>query len=371
MTTVRVDLGPRAYDIAIGHDEPAAEFARFARASLNGCWAGRTSRSAFLITDSNVAELAEPYAEALETIGLRPTRAVVPPGEASKSLDQAAQLYGQLAASRADRHTCVVAVGGGVVGDLAGFVAATYARGLSLLMIPTTLLAQVDSSVGGKVGVNHPAAKNLIGAFHQPAGVWIDLAHLRSLPERERRCGLAEVVKYGMILDADFFEFLEQNVEGLARGALDPTRRAVARSCELKARVVAQDETEQTGLRAVLNFGHTIGHAIEKVAGFGGGYQHGEAVAVGMVAEARLARAMGRVGPDLVDRLTHLLNRLGLPVHAPGLDPSALLAAMSLDKKNQGGQIRFVLPDRLGSVTETNAPGELIQAAIATTGAES
>ena len=363
MTAVRVDLGSRAYTIAIGHGE-ADLFGPFARASLGTTWAGRTSRSAFLVTDSNVAPLAEPYAEALETIGLRTSRAVVAPGEASKSLDQAGRLYGQLAALKADRHTCVVAVGGGVVGDLAGFVAATYARGLPLLMIPTSLLAQVDSSVGGKVGVNHPAAKNLIGAFHQPVGVWVDLAHLATLPVRERQCGLAEVVKYGMILDAEFFEFLEANADRLREGDLEVIHRAVARSCELKAEVVTQDETEQTGLRAVLNFGHTIGHAVEAVAGYGGGYQHGEAVAVGMVAEARLAQAMGRVGPDLVERLVHLLDRLGLPVQAPGLDPSALLAAMTLDKKNRGGQIRFVLPDRLGSVTETEAPGDRLRAVV-------
>ena len=366
MTRVHVDLGPRAYDVAIGHGS-AEDFARFARSSLDAGWAGRSSRSAFVVVDANVAGLAGPYEEALGSIGLHATRAVVPPGEGTKSLDRAGQLYGGLAAARADRHTCVVALGGGVVGDLAGFVAATYARGLPLLMIPTTLLAQVDSSVGGKVGVNHPAAKNLIGAFHQPAGVWIDLAHLDTLPARERRCGLAEVVKYGMILDADFFEFLDREADRLAAGEVEATRHAVARSCELKAEVVAADEFERTGIRAALNFGHTIGHAVEAVAGYGGGYQHGEAVAVGMVAEARLAERLGRIGGDVVARLAGLLGRLGLPVAAPGLAPEALHAAMALDKKNVGGRVRFVLPDRIGSVATTEAPDDLLRAVIEAT----
>src|SRR6185312_10445244 len=181
---------------------------------------------------------------------------------------------------KADRHTAVVPIGGGVIGDLAGFVAATYARGIPLVMVPTTLLAQVDSSVGGKVGVNHPGAKNIIGAFHQPSAVWIDTEILRMLPDREVRCGLAEVVKYGVILDVGFFGELEDRVDAILRRDDSVLRRIVARSCELKASVVSRDEREETGLRAVLNFGHTIGHAIEAVAGYDGPYQHGEAVAV-------------------------------------------------------------------------------------------
>jgi len=367
MTCVRVDLGLRGYDIEIRHEAPASDFARFARTCLDATWAGRGSRSALIVTDENVDGLSRPYAEALEAIGLRTVSAVVAPGEASKSLDQAARLYERLAGAKADRHTCVVGVGGGVVGDLAGFVAATYARGLPLLMIPTSLLAQVDSSVGGKVGVNHPSAKNLIGAFHQPVGVWIDLGHLKSLPDRERRCGLAEVVKHGMILDPEFFGFLEANAGLLGRGDSGSTRHAIARSCELKAGVVSADEYEQTGVRAILNFGHTVGHAVEAVAGYGGGYQHGEAVAVGMVAEARLAERMGKINPEAVDRLAGLLVRLGLPVAAPGLSVEALLAAMTLDKKNRGGQVRFVLPDRIGSVAEAEAPAELVREVVEAT----
>ena len=360
MTRVLVDLGPRSYPIAIGHEVPPADFARFTRERLNT--AGMTrSRAALVVTDRNVVNLAGPYLEALEGVGLRVELAEITPGEGSKSLATTAELYARLAEIRADRQTCVVAFGGGVVGDLTGFVAATYARGLPLLMVPTTLLAQVDSSVGGKVGVNLAAAKNLIGAFHQPVGVWIDSGHLQSLPARERRCGLAEVVKYGVILDPDFFAFLEANAEALAVGDPALTGRVIARSCELKASVVERDETERTGLRAVLNFGHTIGHAVEAVAGYGGGYQHGEAVAVGMVAEARLAEQLGRTSEPVADRLVALLARLGLPVAAPGLDSDALIAAMTLDKKNQGGQIRFVLPDRIGSVAETDAPADLLR----------
>ncbi len=221
-------------------------------------------------------------------------------------------------------------------------------------MVPTSLLAQVDSSVGGKVGINHPRAKNIIGAFHQPAGVWIDTKSLETLPPRELRCGLAEVVKYGVILDEEFFGFVEANAEAIL--ALDPAaiRRIVARSCELKADVVSKDEREETGLRAVLNFGHTIGHAIEAVAGYGGEFQHGEAVAAGMVAECRLAERLGWIGADLTERLVHLLGRLGLPTAAKGLDVDAMVEAMGRDKKNRGGKVRFVLPRKLGQVELTD-----------------
>lgn len=259
---------------------------------------------------------------------------------------------------KADRHVCVIAVGGGVMGDLAGFGAATYARGIPLFMIPTTLLSQVDSSVGGKVGINHPHAKNIIGAFHQPVGVWVDTSTLETLPVRELQCGLAEVVKYGVILDAAFFDELEANSQAILDRSPNALRRIIARSCELKADVVSRDEREETGLRAVLNFGHTIGHAIEAVAGYGGGFQHGEAVSVGMVAESRLAERLGWIGPDVTARLIRLLERFGLPTSAPGLDHQSLINAMGRDKKNRGGKIRFVLPERIGHVVLTDAPTE-------------
>ena len=354
---VTVQLGPRSYPIRVGGADPSG-FGPFARSALDASWSGRGCRQGLIVTDENLAPWAPRLVGALQRVEIAADVAVIPPGEASKQLDRAAGLYDPLIAMKADRHACVVALGGGVVGDLAGFVAATYARGLPLLMVPTSLLAQVDSSVGGKVGVNHPRAKNIIGAFHQPAGVWIDTESLATLPPRELRCGLAEVVKYGVILDGDFFTFLEESAAAIL--ALEPAaiRRVIVRSCELKADVVARDEREETGLRAVLNFGHTIGHAIEAVAGYSGAFRHGEAVAAGMVAECRLAERLGWIGTDATARLVALLERFGLPVAAPGLDPDELLDAMGRDKKNRGGRIRFVLPRAIGMVELTDEAGE-------------
>ncbi len=354
---VPVELGPRSYVVRVGNRRHDA-FGPFVREALDRSWAGRGSRKALLVADSNLAELglASAYEAALSAAGIAPETVLVPPGEGSKSLAGAARLYDALVAFKADRHTVIVALGGGVIGDLAGFVAATYARGLPLVMVPTTLLAQVDSSVGGKVGINHPDAKNLIGAFYQPVGVWIDTGTLDSLPLREVRCGLAEVVKYGVIMDAPFFADLERDA-GLIL-ARDPCAclRIVGRCCRLKAQVVVQDEREETGLRAILNFGHTVGHAIEAVAGYGGEFQHGEAVAVGMVAECRLAERLGWISPDVTGRLVRLLDRFRLPTSAPGLDQERLLEAMSRDKKNLGGKIRFVLPRTIGRVETTDLP---------------
>ena len=354
--TVHVELGPRSYDIRLVRRGTSEAFASFARSALAAGWGGRSCRSSLIVTDSGAAHLVEPIVAGLGAIEIRTERAILPAGEASKSLDRAAELYDALVRMSADRHTAVVAVGGGVVGDVAGFVAATYARGLPLLMVPTTLLAQVDSSVGGKVGVNHPRVKNIIGAFHQPTGVWIDAASLGTLPEREYRCGLAEVVKYGMILDAHLFQSLEQAAPRVAAREPEMVLRIVARSCELKADVVSRDEREENGLRAVLNFGHTVGHAIEAVAGYSGAYHHGEAVAVGMVAESRLAERLGWIEPAVTDRLTRLLDALGLPIAARGLDRGALVEAMARDKKNRDGRIRYVLPRAIGRVESTDAP---------------
>ncbi len=353
-THVRVELGPRSYEIRVvtGH---ANGFGTFARESLDATWSGRNCHRALLVTDENVAALQASYAAELARVGITASLAVIPSGEPSKSLAIASDLYDDLVRLRADRHTAIVALGGGVVGDLAGFVAATYGRGLPLLMVPTTLLAQVDSSVGGKVGVNHPRAKNIIGAFHQPVGVWIDTETLHSLPDREYRCGLAEVVKYGVILDAPFFAFLEENADAILARSPQPLRHTISRSCELKADVVSKDEREETGLRAMLNFGHTIGHAIESVAGYDGDYLHGEAVAVGMVAESRLAERLGWIKDDVTNRLRNLLEKFGLPVAPASLDPDALVEAMTRDKKNQKGRTRFVLPRRLGHVELTDA----------------
>jgi 3-dehydroquinate synthase len=355
--SVRVELGPRSYEVRVVSGTSGA-FGAFVRGALDTTWAGRSCQRALLVTDENVAPLAAPFITALRDFGITPTLALVPPGEGSKSLDRAADLYDDLVKLRADRHTAVVALGGGVVGDLAGFVAATYARGLPLVMVPTTLLAQVDSAVGGKVGVNHPRAKNVIGAFHQPAGVWADTETLATLPDRELRCGLAEVIKYGVILDAGFFEYLERNVEAILSREPEPLRRVVAESCRLKAAVVSRDEREETGQRAALNFGHTFGHAVESVTGYGSRFHHGEAVAVGMVAGCRLAERIGWLGPDTTARVLALTGRFGLPSTAPGIDPAALLDAMTRDKKNQKGKTRFVLPRAIGRVELTDAPGE-------------
>jgi 3-dehydroquinate synthase len=365
---VPVALGPRSYEVRIVTGQ-AAGFGPFVRDALDSTWSGQSCRSAMIVTDRHVAELGlvDPYRDALGAVGIAPGLAVQPPGEATKSLEYASLVFQSLAFAKADRHTMIVALGGGVIGDLAGFVAATYARGLPLVMVPTTLLAQVDSSVGGKVGVNLPGAKNIVGAFHQPVGVWIDTATLRTLPDRELRCGMAEVVKYGVILDGAFFEGLEDQVEAILGRDDRALRRIVARSCELKASVVSRDEREETGLRAVLNFGHTIGHAIEAVAGYEGPYQHGEAVAVGMVAEARLAGRLGWIGAEEVARIERLVGRLGLAISAPGLDPDRLIEAMGRDKKNRDGRIRFVLPRSIGRVELTDAADEAdVRAVLAT-----
>ncbi|MCR4412887.1 MAG: 3-dehydroquinate synthase [Thermoguttaceae bacterium] len=338
---VRVSLGPRSYDIEIeeGNLERTGEFV-----------ASRIKVShAVVITDEHVEEphgrrVAESLAEhaAADLV-------VVPAGEPSKSVATAAALWEKLLQLGTDRKSVVVAVGGGVIGDLAGFVAATFARGIPFFQVPTSLLAQVDSSVGGKVGINLPEAKNMVGAFLQPQGVLIDTATLETLPEREYRSGLGEVVKYGVILDADFFAYLETNVAGLLDRHPEVLSFTIARCCRLKADIVEQDEREETGLRAVLNYGHTFGHAFEALAGYGE-LLHGEAVAIGMDCAARLACRLGRVGPEFVQRQRRLLAALGLSTQGPLLEPDQVLRTMMHDKKVAHGRLRFVLPSRMGAV---------------------
>jgi len=274
----------------------------------------------------------------------------VAPGEGSKTIEVATRLLGEMLAAKADRKSLVVAVGGGVIGDLAGFVAATFTRGLRLVQVPTTLLAQVDSSVGGKTGVNLPAAKNMVGCFWQPRYVLIDPEVLASLPEREYLSGLAEIVKYGVILDPDLFEFIETHVAEIRARESAALVHLISRSCRLKADVVEKDEREETGLRAVLNYGHTFAHAFEAVAGYGQ-LLHGEAVSIGMHCAAILASALGRIPAALVERQRLLLTALNLPWRVPaGLNPAALIAAMRHDKKVEHGRLRLVLPTRLGHV---------------------
>jgi 3-dehydroquinate synthase len=343
MQTVRVNLGPRSYDIAITTREPAG-VGPCARAALP------KSQLALVIADSNTAVHGRAVESALAATGFRTRFATVPAGEESKSPRELARLYDALYDLAADRQTAVVAVGGGVVGDLAGYAAATYNRGLPLVMVPTSLLAMVDSSVGGKTGINHPKGKNLIGSFHQPAGVWIDTAYLDSLPEREFLSGLAEVVKYGVILDAEFFADLETNAAAVLARKPEVLVHIVARSCRLKADVVEKDEREETGLRAVLNYGHTFAHAFETVGGYGA-WLHGEAVAAGMVCASRLAEKLGMIDAELTRRQVRLLEAFGLPT-APrsGWATDDLIAVMKRDKKAAAGRMRFILPTRIGEV---------------------
>lgn len=308
--------------------------------------AARTPKAA-LISDANVAEhYLEPAMESLRTAGLAATPLVVPPGDASKSLSQVGQLCDAMLRMGLDRGSVVVALGGGGVTDLAGFAAAIYMRGIAWIAVPTSLLAQVDASVGGKTAVNHPECKNLIGAFHQPAAVLCDTETLKTLPDEELRTGLAEVVKHAMIRDADLFDELERRADRILARDLSILEDIVARNVRIKAEVVAADERE-ADLRRILNYGHTIGHAIESLTGI----THGRAVALGMMAEAHVARTRGLVGGAVVERQRKLIRRFGLPVALEEpLDAARCLQIMQHDKKAEAGRLRFVLPERIGAV---------------------
>lgn len=336
----------RSYDIVVGAGTIDV---------LGSTLAAAGARRAAIVTDASIASThAARVVASLADARVETTLFVVPSGESSKSAAEATRLWNKFASLAIDRRTHVVAVGGGVIGDLAGFVAATFARGLSLWQVPTTLVAQVDSAIGGKTGINLDAGKNLVGAFWQPRGVVADIATLATLPDREFTSGLAEVLKYGVILDADFFAWLEANAVAICRREPSALLHIVDRSASLKAHVVERDEHETSGLRAILNYGHTFAHAFETAAGYGA-LLHGEAVAIGMAAAARLAAALGRIGPDLVARQDALLRSLGLPVTAADLrwTPPAtdeLLAIMGRDKKTVDGRLRFVLPTRIGHV---------------------
>lgn len=354
---VHVDLAERGYEIAIGSGNLAA-----AGEFIKSCC--RASH-VVVITDSNVQAVhAAAVVESLATAGLRVDQVVIPPGEATKSVAEAEQLWRALLKFGTDRKSVVAAVGGGVVGDLAGFIAATYARGIAFVQFPTTLLAQVDSSVGGKVGVNLPGAKNMVGHFWQPHGVLIDIDALLTLPVRDYRSGLAEVVKYGVILDEAFFEFLAANVAAINARQTDVLGQIVARCCQLKADVVKADEREETGIRAVLNYGHTFCHALEAVTDYGT-FLHGEAVAIGMLCASRLAESLGRIDQQATRRQHDLLLALGLPVVVPDLDRQLLMDAMQHDKKTVGGRLRFVLPTRIGHVELVeDVPADMARAAF-------
>ena len=359
MRVVKVPLGNRSYSILIG---PGL----LPQLGLQ-CSKLKLGRRCAVISDANAApRFARKAMGSLKAAGFDPVLITVPAGEAAKCLKTVQACYDQLAAHRLERKSFIVALGGGVVGDLAGFVAATYLRGVPFVQVPTTLLAQVDSSVGGKVGVNLKAGKNLVGAFYQPKLVLCDLDTLRTLPKREFRAGLAEVIKYGIIYDEALFERLENRLAQLLKLDAKLLGEVVARCCEIKAEVVGQDETE-SGLRAILNFGHTIGHAIENSVGYGK-YLHGEAISIGQVAAAELScEVLGFCG-GCADRIRNLFRRAGLPTEIP-LNPAQrarLLAAMKLDKKVSGGEVKFVLAEEIGKVVwGQSVPGELVERVLA------
>ncbi len=343
MRIIQVPLGIRSYSIKVGSGLLPRLGAECARLKLG--------QRCAIITDSNAGKhLAKAALKSLSASGFEPVLITVPAGEKSKRMDMVEKCQDELAAHRLERRSFIVALGGGVVGDLAGFVAATYLRGIPFVQVPTTLLAQVDSSVGGKTGVNLKSSKNLVGAFYQPRLVLCDLDVFKTLPKREYISGLAEVIKYGVIFDPVLFAQLERNLPKLLQRDVPTLRAVVARCCEIKADVVGQDETE-SGLRAILNFGHTIGHAIENSSGYGR-YLHGEAISIGQVAAARLSHKILGLPTLDVQRIETLFARAGLPVRIR-LDAARrkkLFAAMKLDKKVSGGEIKFVLARKIGKV---------------------
>ena len=351
---VRIALDERSYDIVIGADV-------FGDASIYG---GLPAAScAAIVSNETVAPLhAQRLAAALSTRYPKVIQVVLPDGEAHKNWQTLNTIFDALLASGCDRKTTLFALGGGVVGDMTGFAAACYMRGVPYVQVPTTLLAQVDSSVGGKTAINHPMGKNMIGVFNQPLLVVADIATLSTLPQRELIAGLAEVIKYGPIADDAFFAWLEINLDALL--ARDPTALAYAirRSCEIKAWVVSQDERE-TGLRAILNFGHTFAHAIEAGLGYGE-WLHGEAVGCGMAIAANLSARLGLIAPEYAHRIQRLIERAGLPVRAPALGVDRYQQLMSLDKKAEAGETRFVLIAAPGKAVLRGVPDADVAAVI-------
>ena len=353
--TLSVDLGERSYPIAIGAgllSDPAL-LARHVQ-----------GRQVAIVTNTTVAPLyLEAVAAPLRAAGLEVIEIILPDGEQYKNHASLMQIFDALLANKCDRKTTLVALGGGVIGDLTGYAAASYMRGVPFVQVPTTLLAQVDSSVGGKTGINHPLGKNMIGAFYQPRAVLADTATLATLPARELSAGLAEVIKHGAIIDLALFEWIEQNIGKLMARDQAALAHAIARSCEIKADVVRQDEREG-GLRAILNFGHTFGHAIENGLGYGA-WLHGEAVGCGMVMAADLSRRIGLIDEATVARMRTLVTAAGLPTVAPDLGVDRWVELMEVDKKNEGGAIKFILLKPLGSPSIGGAPRELLLETLA------
>ena len=354
-THLEVDLGERSYPIEIGAD-----------LLTDTALLGRliSGKRIVIITNTVVAPLyLETLTRSLETAGKTVQSLVFPDGEKEKNWTSLMKIFDFLMEHKCDRKTTLVALGGGVIGDMTGYAAASFMRGVPFVQVPTTLLAEVDSSVGGKTGINHPLGKNMIGAFYQPEAVIADTKTLDTLPDRELVAGLAEVIKYGAIIDRPFFEWLEDHIGNLLARDRDALAYAIRRSCEIKADIVRQDERESTGLRAILNFGHTFGHAIEAGLGYGE-WLHGEAVGCGMVMAADLSCRMGWLDATLRDRIRALVEKAGLPVVSPALGTERWIGLMQVDKKNAGGEIQFVLLKTLGEAVVTPVPMDLLGATL-------
>ena len=372
MQRIKVNLGPLSYDICIGNrilEEIGDEVK-----SLNLPRQGRgLTNRALIVTNAKIGSFyADIVKDSLTSAGFEVKITTVPDGEEYKSVEEAVILYKKLLDWKMDRRSCLLSLSGGVIGDLAGFVAATFLRGIPYVQIPTSLLAQVDSSVGGKTAVNLPEGKNLIGAFYQPRLVWIDVDTLKTLPQKELEAGLAEVIKYGVIRDEEFFKYLESNIEGVVAGKEaqpEILEKLVTHSCRIKAEVVEKDEKEEA-LRAILNYGHTIGHAIEAASGYDV-YKHGEAVSMGMVCAAKIAERMGLLNNESVERQVKLLKAANLPTELPPLAIKDILKHMEVDKKVLAGKVRFVLPEKIGRVKLCDdVPPDLVKKVLKEQGAE-
>lgn len=348
--TLQVELGDRSYPISIGqsllsHPDLIARHVK--------------GKHAAIVTNTTVGPLyLDKVKAALAGAGKQVTSIVLPDGEEEKNWASLMKVFDVLLAEKCDRKTTLIALGGGVIGDLTGFAAASYMRGVPFIQVPTTLLAQVDSSVGGKTGINHPLGKNMIGAFYQPQAVIADTATLGTLPARELSAGIAEVIKHGAIIDAAFFDWCEANMEKLVGRDPAALAYAIQRSCEIKADVVRQDEREG-GLRAILNFGHTFGHAIEAGLGYGE-WLHGEAVGCGMVMAAELSQRMGFIDAVTVARIRSVVQAAKLPTEAPDLGTDRWIELMQVDKKNEGGEIKFILLKPLGTAVFMPVPQDVL-----------
>ena len=360
MEELTVDLGERSYDIKIGEDILVNLGQYLSQLEIGS--------KVLIISNPLVDSLYGTEVEtAISEAGFEVKKALIPDGEKYKSLDTARDLYDAAVEAELDRTSSILALGGGVVGDIAGFIAASFMRGINFIQVPTTVLAQVDSSVGGKVAVNHPQGKNLIGDFYQPQLVVADKKVLHTLEERELKAGLAEVIKYGVIWEQDFFDFLVDKKKEIMDLATEEIIRAVKTSCQIKAEVVEEDETEQ-GLRAILNYGHTIGHALEAVTNYDY-YRHGEAIAIGMAAAARIAYKLDMITKEEVKAQEELISSFGLPIRFSDLDHEEILAALTKDKKVEDGVIKFILAERIGQVKIlADIPQEIIREVLAEIG---